>query len=229
MSQAQLKAMWPVARHWFACVLVGLLLALWPRYDSFHLWGDSYDLGFLMTMGNLQIIGPGPWEPANAWRVSGGSGILFAAVCWGLLLHFGIKARKRARSDTSWRGAAAQAVIATLLVSIVLVLAYWSFLMAQEWILDSNRPAIRERNYSLAVKWFPWIWMAAGLSAGLFVIWDARKLTNSLKVFHCLLALALVSIVTIVEQPRLNRAVDFFGVVADSAHVELKKTPTRSP
>jgi len=228
MNQEQLTAKWPAARHWLGCALAGLVLALWPSYDSFRLWGESYNLGFLIPAGGFQVIGASSRTPVETWQIVGKGPLLIAAVFWCCLFHFGTKVRKWALKESSWCGAATQAGVALSSALMLLGVVYWSFPMAQEWLLNANDPARREQNYRVAVAWLPVMWMSAGLGVGLFVLWDGRKRPDSLKVFHGLLALSAVAFVTIVAQPHLNHAVNFFDVVANSARQELTEQTVRN-
>ena len=229
MNHEQLKANWLAARHWFACALAGLLLAVWPRYDSFHVWGESYELGFLLPMGSFQIIGTGPWEPVDTWRITGDSGIALAALCWGALLHLGSKLRTWALKESSWRGAATQAGVTLSLTLLVLGVSCWSVCRTQNWLLHSDNPQTLLRNLTLAIKWFPWLWMAAGVAAGLFVLWDGHDRPIAHKAFHFSFSLGVVIAVTIVAQPRLNQIMDLYGLVVDAAKRDLVRHTLQQP
>ncbi|MEQ2010390.1 MAG: hypothetical protein ABMA26_26690 [Limisphaerales bacterium] len=229
MNAAHLKAKWPLARHWAACGVAGLTLALWPSYGESKLWGESYNLGFLIPAGGFQVIRASARTPVETWQIVGKGPLLIAAVFWCCLFHFGTKVREWALKESSWRGAATNAVVTLSLALLVLGVMYWSLSMTQVWLLHSDNPRLVLRNFTLAMNWFPWLWMFAGVAAGLFVLWDGRNRPIAHKAFHLSLSLGVVIAVTIVAQPRLNQIMDLYGLVVDSAQRDLSRHALHQP
>lgn len=229
MKLEQLKTNWPAARHWLGCALAGLVLALWPSYDSFRLWGESYNLGFLIPAGGFQVIGASSRTPVETWQIVGKGPLLIAAALWCCLFHFGTRVRKWALKESSWRGAATQAFVTMSLALLVLGVLFWSLSITQVWLFHSNDPRILLRNFTQAINWFPWLWMSAGVAAGLFVLWDGRNRPVAYKTFHLSFSLGVVIAVTIVAQPRLNRIMDLYSLVVDSAQQDLNRHALHQP